>query len=1414
MAELVLLLFALLGLESPSVSIGFVLAAIGVGVWRQYKIRKQLEELRQDWSEQNDALHRELIELRRQLAALPSLASDAERSAKPVDSPPPASVRTENIRVAVPSSSAERVDLRVPPTQIEHSAPVAQSNIVETAQSKKPEDFASAPPVAESPAASPSSVYPSATPIPGKPPAPITTPSQPKIPPKSEPAISRTEPAPTYVTPIPSVPEPQPVSATEPSQAAGRTRLISVSGLEETLGTNWLNKLGIVMVVLGIALFGTYELGELGSSGKVALSCVVSAVLLGGGVYLEKKDRYRILGRTGIGGGWAVLFFTAYAVNHVAAMHIMDSATADSILMLIVAAGMTVHTLRYDSQVVTGLAFLLGYSTVALSHDNVYSLTAGVILALGLVSIVLHRGWYELEFFGILSSYLNHLYWLYRLLGSDGAQGDAFPEYHTSTAILLFYWVTFRVSYLIRKVRIDQPAAEHVSTAAALANTLLLLLTMKFQSVQPELAYIALFVIGALEFACGQIPAVKRRREAFVVLTVLGAALMAAAAPFHYSGNNVVLLWLVGGEVLLVAGCTMNEVVFRRVGLLAGWLAGAHLAGIEFVRLIEQRHITEERQLGIGIVFAASAIIFYFNVLWIDQRWNRLFNDAPDEQIFTGHSYLGVFAAAAAIWALLGGDWTAVGLAIVMVSVASLSRRTGDRHLHLQYAALGVITLLRVASVNLHSETSVGVHVANRLLTLPILAAVFYCAGWLAQRRDEADQRALRACFAIAGTALVVALIYFEAPTLWQPLATVGFAVLLAEAAILLRYPHLAWHSHVMTGLSVAAIWNAAVSDETQWHNVPASALAALPVVAGCYWLAKRIKAASAAIGSVGSIAYSWAATGVMAWILYAAVSAPWIAVAWTAFSVALVMAGRWLKFKHLGWQGSVVAFCAFGLTFLNNFPLQQELSYGLSIRAVTVAIVAAGLYGISRKAASLDSETPQFWALVHTSAATGLLTVLAWYEVGHGWIAAVWALFALTLAMLDRRFDLEDIGWQAHILAGLALGSGLLVDLHESDTWHGISVRLLSLTIVAVALYVLSSVARFPEEWRLRDLHHTYSWAASTLVALLLWYELQPLSIALAWAIFGLMLFEYGLLRESRQFRYQAYVALTAAFGRIFFANLGAESTGTFWGPRIYTTVPLALIFLFIYAQLATSESGTEGDRRFRIDTFLATLGTATIVALLYFQLPLDWVVTSWAAVVFVLLGVARFTDRRIFLYQGEMLSIAVLVRGIVHNLFGASYFTGSDWTGRYFVLGAAVVALLVALPFAFYLRVRTSIGSLTPRSLLLVAVRRPEQLLFFSAITLLTLMLALKMRAGMVTVAWGVEGVLIVSLALVVGERSFRLTGLALLLACVAKIMVRDAWGLAPRDRYITFIILGGALLLVSFLYTKYRNAIRQFL
>src|SRR5215470_16861219 len=88
MAELVLLLFALLALESLSVSIGFILAAIGVSVWRQHKLRKELEDFRQDWTAQNDALHRELIDLRSQLAASGLRTPKEDRPARAAEEQP------------------------------------------------------------------------------------------------------------------------------------------------------------------------------------------------------------------------------------------------------------------------------------------------------------------------------------------------------------------------------------------------------------------------------------------------------------------------------------------------------------------------------------------------------------------------------------------------------------------------------------------------------------------------------------------------------------------------------------------------------------------------------------------------------------------------------------------------------------------------------------------------------------------------------------------------------------------------------------------------------------------------------------------------------------------------------------------------------------------------------------------------------------------------------------------------------------------------------------------------------------------------------------------------------------------------------------------------------------------------------
>jgi hypothetical protein len=83
--------------------------------------------------------------------------------------------------------------------------------------------------------------------------------------------------------------------------------------------------------------------------------------------------------------------------------------------------------------------------------------------------------------------------------------------------------------------------------------------------------------------------------------------------------------------------------------------------------------------------------------------------------------------------------------------------------------------------------------------------------------------------------------------------------------------------------------------------------------------------------------------------------------------------------------------------------------------------------------------------------------------------------------------------------------------------------------------------------------------------------------------------------------------------------------------------------------------------------------------------------------------------------------------------------------------------------------------------------------------------------MKTGMITVSWGIEGVLVFLLALVAKESSFRRTGMALLLLCIGKLAVIDFWGVNP---WIPFVTIGSTVTLVAFLWTRYQDTIRRYL
>ncbi|MBL8237009.1 MAG: DUF2339 domain-containing protein [Bryobacterales bacterium] len=248
---------------------------------------------------------------------------------------------------------------------------------------------------------------------------------------------------PVAVAPPPvHVPAPPPPVAATPPPLQAPPAIAAAAGpypepardLEALIGGNWLSKLGVLMLLIGVALFLGFSLTEMGAIGRVLTGAATSLALLGAGMAAERKDNYRVLGSALIGGGWAGLYFTVFAAHGIDASRIIESAGVGFALLLTVACGMILHSLRYRNQTVTGLAYMAAFLTIAISSLTRFSAVASIPLLLSLLAVAWKFGWQALAAAGALFAYGAY--------GFDLATGDK-DRYFTliGEPVLWVYWV-------------------------------------------------------------------------------------------------------------------------------------------------------------------------------------------------------------------------------------------------------------------------------------------------------------------------------------------------------------------------------------------------------------------------------------------------------------------------------------------------------------------------------------------------------------------------------------------------------------------------------------------------------------------------------------------------------------------------------------------------------------------------------------------------------------------------------------------------------------------------------------------------------------------------------------------------------------------------------------------------------------
>jgi uncharacterized membrane protein len=247
-------------------------------------------------------------------------------------------------------------------------------------------------------------------------PAPVApTPETQPVPPPPPPApVTPTAPAPPP-PPRPSAPAPRPAAAPPPRPAPRPTSRpaatpAGLGQLEGRVGVTWLNRIGALILVLGVGFFLKYAFDNdwVQPPARVALGILAGIVFLALGDRLHRTSPAPAQGvvATGIG----ILYLSVYAAHGF--YHLVAEPAAFGFMVLVTAVGMAL-AVHHDARAIAILANIGGFLTpIVLSTDRdaaIALFTYLAILDLGMLASAYWRRWPELHLMSF--AFTQVLYW-------------------------------------------------------------------------------------------------------------------------------------------------------------------------------------------------------------------------------------------------------------------------------------------------------------------------------------------------------------------------------------------------------------------------------------------------------------------------------------------------------------------------------------------------------------------------------------------------------------------------------------------------------------------------------------------------------------------------------------------------------------------------------------------------------------------------------------------------------------------------------------------------------------------------------------------------------------------------------------------------------------------------------------------
>ncbi len=374
-------------------------------------------------------------------------------------------------------------------------------------------------------------------------------------------------------------------------------------GFELDLGRKWLNKIGVISIVLGIAFFVKYsvEQGYIGPIGKIIVSITAGLALLVAGEIFNRKEGYLYLARSLTGGSFAVLYITIYATHHF--YNLMPKNLNLIVLGVLVVLGV-IFSLKYNSKEIASEAFLLGYIITLMSPISPYTLMYTLVLTLGLIIVTVRRKWTIVGVGGLAAAYIINfgfnvtpanfitsglyliavfllLAYLVHSIEVPDTQGQLailglvvtygstlmFPSGHEHIFTVILFLGVFLILFNILSFYMKKPTNEN--------NILMLLLNafffaavsyIKAINVYGEYAGLLTISIAVLYLILTQIATRKRLASLSAVFLTLSITFVTITIPIQVNRELITIAWAIEALLLLLIGIQFDIKNLRYLG--------------------------------------------------------------------------------------------------------------------------------------------------------------------------------------------------------------------------------------------------------------------------------------------------------------------------------------------------------------------------------------------------------------------------------------------------------------------------------------------------------------------------------------------------------------------------------------------------------------------------------------------------------------------------------------------------------------------------------------------------------------------------------------------------------------------------------------------------------------------------------